>query len=267
MGHLRTGGIPKTRKWRDVVASIKSFSNVGEIPYDEIAEKTLDASNTFFRELPHDEFLQCCFQFLVTLSLAGRNKDISKSAKDLGIIIDGKPTKIRLAKALRDWIEFKQPKTNNHEIVSLARQATADTIASWINENSDYTQLSLFAIEEDPYKPWRVASRGNGFCKLARSFFSNFTFRYLNYFLSRTANVNLKTYNERCRFDESILKNSEKIAQHAFETTKLVQSFSAGWFNKRVKNDLPPSCNEIKKFLIFSFEKLREEFRIQKEAR
>jgi hypothetical protein len=266
MGHLRTGGIPKTRKWQDVVSSIKSSSGIGEIPYGEIAEKTLDASNAFFRKLPYDEFFQCCFQFLVTLSIAGRDKDFNKSAKNLGIFIKGKATKINLSKALRDWIEFKQPKTYNSEIAILARKATADTIASWISENTDYGQSKLFEVEEDPYMPWRVASRGKGFCGLARNFFSNFTFRYLNYFLSRTANANLKTYDERRRFNDAISKNSEKVAQHAFETTKLVQSYSAGWFNKYSKKDSPPSFNEIKGFLIYSLEKLREEFRIQKEG-
>lgn len=266
MGHLRTGNIPKTRKWRDVVSSISSLSGIGDIPYDEIAEKTLEASNQFLRKLPYDEAFQCCFQFLVTLSIAGRDQDVGESAKNFGINVEGEPTKIKLSKALRDWIDANHPKSYDSEIASLARQATADTIASWINENSSANQLSLFSVEEDPYRPWRVSSKGNGFCKLTRSFFSNFTSRYLNFFLSRAANSNLKTYDERRKFNDAINKNSEKVAQHAFETTKLVQSFSAGWFNKQSKKESPPSFHDIRGFLIHSFEKLREEFRIQKEG-
>ena len=267
MGHLRTGCIPKTRKWHELVSSISSSSGLDDIAYSEIAEKTLEASNRFLRKLPYDEAFQCCFQFLVTLSIAGKNEDVGESAKKLGIVIDGQPTKLNLSKALRDWIKSKQPKSFNPEIASLARQATADTIASWINEISTDNQLSLFSVEEDPYKPWRISSKGHGFCELARNFFSNFTERYLNYFLSRTVNANLRTYDERFLFNDAINKNSEKVAQHAFETTKLVRSFSAGWFNKHTKKESPPSFKDVQGFLVHSLEKLREEFRIQKEGR
>lgn len=266
MGHLRTGCVPKTKKWRDVVFSISSLSGLEKIPYADIADKTLDASNLFLRKLPHDEAFQCCFQFLVALSVAGRESNVERSANKLGISIKGEPTKIKLSKALRDWLDNKQPQSFNSEIASLARQATTDTIASWINENSVKKQLGLFSEEDDPYKPWRIASSGKGFCKLSRSFFSNFTTRYLNYFLSRTVNSVLKTYDERSHFDKVIKQNSEVIAQHAFETSKLVQSFSAGWFNKHTASESVPSYKDIRGFLIHSFEKLKEEFRLQKEG-
>ncbi len=265
MGHLRTGNIPKTRKWQDIVSLVSSKSDIEDIPYTEIADKTLEASNIFLRKIPYDEVLQCCFQFLVVLSIAGQSSDVDKSAREMGIHIDGDPTKINLSKSLRSWLEINNPQSSDYEIASLARQATADTIASWINQNSFQEQLTFFE-EKDPFKPWRTASTGKGFCKLTQCFFANFTTRYLNYFLSRTANSNIKTLDERARFNDAVKQQSEIIAQHTFETSKLVVQFAAGWFNKHAASGAVPSYKEIQGFLIHSFEKLREEFRIQKEG-
>lgn len=266
MGHLRIGALPRTKRWSAVVAAIGELSGVGGSSYSEIAEKTLDASNRSLRQLPEDLALQKCFQFLVALSVAGKSTDAEGSARELGIKIEGNPTKLQLAKSLRTWLSELDPKSYNPEFASLARKATADTIAAWINEHSETPQLNLFSNLKDPYKPWRDASSGRGFCELSRSFFSNFTQRYLNFFLSRTASSQLQTMKERERFSSAIKSNTESITTHAFETSKIVQSFSAGWFNKHASEKTIPSLENIHGFLSNSFEKIREEFRRQREA-
>ena len=266
MGHLRIGSLPRTKKWSAVVSAIGEISGVSDSSYSEIAKKTLDASNKSLRQLPGDLALQKCFQFLVALSVAGKSTDVYLSARELGLKIEGKPTKLQLTKSLRSWLSELNPTTYNPEFASLARKATADTIAAWINEHSETPQLDLFPKLDDPYKPWRDAARARGFCDLSRKFFTNFTRRYLNYFLSRTASSQLKTLKEREKFSSAINRNTKLIATHAFETSKLVQSFSAGWFNKHASEQKVPSLEIIQGFLSYSFEKIREEFRRQQEA-
>jgi len=266
LGHLRTGSLPRTRKWSDVVSAVGEISGANDSAYSDIAEKTLDASNQSLRQLPGDLALQKCFQFLVALSVAGKSADVHISAKKLGLKIEGEPTKLQLAKSLRVWLDELNPKTYNPEFEGLARKATSDTIAEWINKHSKTPQLTLFAELDDPYKPWRNAASGSGFCELSRNFFANFTQRYLNYFLSRTASSQLKTLQERENFSTAINRNSGLIATLAFETSKLVQSFSAGWFNKHTSEKTIPSLENIQGFLRYSFEKIREELRRQKEA-
>ncbi|MDP3014112.1 MAG: hypothetical protein Q8M92_07725, partial [Candidatus Subteraquimicrobiales bacterium] len=89
---------------------------------------------------------------------------------------------------------------------------------------------------------------------------------YLNFFLSRTASSQLQTLKERENFSSAINSNTELVATHAFETSKIVQSFSAGWFNKHTTEKTIPPLKSIHGFLSFSFEKIREEFRRQREA-
>ena len=153
----------------------------------------------------------------------------------------------------------------NPEFASLVRKATLDTIAAWLNKHLSQTQKSLFPQIKDPFQPWRVASDGRGFCELSRMFFSNFTSLYLNYFLSRTASSQLRTITDREQFAAAITSGIDVISKHAFETSKIVQSFSAGWFNNNAIGRLPSQL-EIEGFLRHSFEKIREELRREKET-
>ena len=265
MGHLRIGGLPRTKKWRDVIAAISDVSGAGGTFTDEIAEKTLDASKQILRKLPYDESVKSCFQFLVALAVSGQASDVKEAAQSLGINIEAQPTKLQLSKSLRDWLDKQSPLQGNPEFGNLARQATVDTLADWLNQHLTTPQLSLFAQSEDPYQPWRQASDGRGFCELSRTFFSNFIARYLKYFISRTASAQLQTLSARENFETAISRNVDNISQHAFETSKLVQSFSAGWFNRNAIGKMP-SIAETEGFLRHSFEKIREEFRRVRET-
>jgi len=265
MGHLRIGTLPRTRKWREVVDSIGAASGLNSDFITALAEKTLDASSQTLRNLPLDSVVQKCFLFLTALSVAGQAQNVKVAATNLGIEFDGDPTKLQLSRALRTWLEDLDTKTFNPELANLARQATTDTISTWINKNLTNPQLTLFAQSEDPFMPWRKSSNAAGFCELSRIYFSNFTTRYLNYFLSRTASAQFQTLTERENFSKAIQQKVDLIAQHALETSKLVQHFSAGWFTKHANNNLP-SEQEVEGFLRHSFEKIREELRMQKEA-
>ncbi len=158
MGHLRVGVLPKNKKWSAVVSSIGSFTGAEESIITDIAEKTLDASKKAFRELPHDQAVKSCYQFLVALSVAGQSVDVKSAAQGFGIDISDEPTKLQLSRALRDWLSKNPPQNLNSEFASLARKATLDTIADWLNKHLSKAQTSLLPQTEDPYQPWRAAS-------------------------------------------------------------------------------------------------------------
>ncbi|MBI4680641.1 MAG: hypothetical protein HY753_05395 [Nitrospirae bacterium] len=264
MGHLRTGYLPKSKKWKDVVSAISSASSFDPGVISDIAQKTLDASNQALRKLPDDVAMMRCFQFLVALAVAGQSSDVEIAASNIGISIEGEPTKLQLSKTLRKWLEDIDAQDYNPEFASLARHATTDTISSWLNELKSKPQTSLFPQSQDPFLPWRTASDGSGFCELSRQFFANFTSRFLNYFLSRTASAQIKTVNERDNFSKAVQDKVDIITKHAFETSKLVQSFSAGWFNKNAIGKLP-SDKAVEGFIRHSFEKIREELQRERE--
>jgi hypothetical protein len=98
---------------------------------------------------------------------------------------------------------------------------------------------------------------------VARIFFAKFTERYLRYFLEREASAELPSLEAREKFSQQLSAHVDAVSQHAFETSKIAQSFAAGWFNNHARN-AHPSEREIEGFLGLSFGKLQEE--LQREA-
>lgn len=263
MGHYRVGRLPRTRRWQELINAIGAFSGASKEDISDIANKTLDASSQVLNKLAHDQSIHLCVQFLITLSVSGQSDDVNKSLNQFGIKLAENPSKLQLSKALRLWLEKKHAIEFNPEYVVLTRQATVDTITEWVNQKTHIPQGSLFPQIDLSYEPWRAASDGTGFCELSRTFFSNFTTRYLNYFLSRTASSTIKTISEREGFERGLNKSINDISKHAFETSKLVQSFSAGWFNKYAIGKIP-SLSQIEGFVAHSLDKIREELRREK---
>ncbi len=85
----------------------------------------------------------------------------------------------------------------------------------------------------------------------------------MRYFLEREASAQLSSLEVRERFTKSLHDHIEDVSRHAFETSKITQSFAAGWFNNHARESRPTDT-EIRSFLAIAFGKLQEE--IQREA-
>jgi hypothetical protein len=99
---------------------------------------------------------------------------------------------------------------------------------------------------------------GREFCEIARVFFSKLTERYLRYFIERSLSAQTISLSARQEFSKTLSANIQDISRHAFETSKITQSFGAGWFNKYAFESLP-SDGEIKNFISIATGKLKEE--------
>ena len=80
----------------------------------------------------------------------------------------------------------------------------------------------------------------------------------MKYFLEREASAVITNISERKKFNEELEKHINQISKHAFETSKITQSFAAGWFNKNVKESYPEE-KEIKGFLSYALGKMKGE--------
>jgi hypothetical protein len=89
-------------------------------------------------------------------------------------------------------------------------------------------------------------------------FFGKFTERYIKYFLDREASAQLPSIEARERFATSLERHIDALARHSFETTKITQSFAAGWYNKHARQSRP-NQQTVVAFLSFAMGKLREE--------
>ena len=251
MGHERVGVLPRTKSWRAVVdligQALDSPQNLAHL-----ANITIENVRARLFRVHEDAGVKTAFRFLVALSTP---ESAHETAPALGPAVDltHDPTPLQLATELRRWVaEHKE----SAEYADLAQKAATDAIAEWTTRQK--RQPSLFSDEGRAVDIWRNAKSASGFCEVSRLFFANFTERYLNYFLDREASARLPTVQDRERFASEVRAHVEAISHHAFETSKIAQSFAAGWYNNHVKNKTP-SDREIQRFLATAFGKIREE--------
>jgi len=218
----------------------------------------MEAAKGKIRDVQRDAGVARSFQFLLLLSVAARQEDPQAFLTEYGLALPERVSPLALSTALRTWLQPTELRANP-EYATIARQATVDTIVEWHQANT-VGQRRLFGGDTDPFESWRRASQAGGFSELSRTFFAKFTTRYLDYFLSRAASATISTAAQRERFDAALNNHVDQISRHAFETSKITQSFAAGWFNNNALQELP-SDDKIRGFLGLVFSKIREELR------
>ena len=252
MGHKRTGFLPKTKKWRDIVDQMGSYTNhVDSIA--NIAEQTLENVKSRFEFIEKDSGVIAAFKFLIYLSYSAKLTKPKEFFATQGIQINGDPTPLQLAKSINNWFADK---TDSLEYAAFAKSATIDALSLW-HQHNNTNQESLF-VSKDPYEIWRGTSDGSGFCEISRMYFAKFTERYLKYFLEREASSAITNIKDRDAFNFQLERHVNDISMHSFEIFKITQSFAAGWFNKNVSTTIPTD-RKIEKFVSFAFAKIRAE--------
>jgi hypothetical protein len=252
MGHERLGALPRNKRWEHVVGRVDAYSE-GEVRASEVARATIDNVQRRIQRIQRDEGVKATVQFLVGLAVASRENEPAESSP-WKIPLPEDPTPLALGLSLRNWIHQNG---GGGEYSEIASQAATEAIAQWVRRYKD-VQGSIFEDEPHPYASWKKAGSGGGFSELSHLFFSNFTRRYLNYFLERVASSELDTIEDRERFND-------EVAEHASETAKITQSFAAGWFNKHAAERLPKE-EQVYGFLDFALGKIKEELLRERDA-
>ncbi len=253
MGHERLGILPRTKVWQIIVGEMAGFA-AGEYEASEIAKNTLFNVRKQFKNLENDPSIKTSFEFLIKLSHAFQKQDPLKYLTENGILEKEELSLIKLGSAVK---KYKPAEVRSKEYQTFAKQAAIDAINNWYLANIERGR-SLFHEGVDPKEVFLKSSGGDGFCEISRLFFSKVTERYLKYFLEREASTVIKNVKERNRFNEEIENHINDISKHAFEISKITESFAAGWFNKNVKEDYPEE-HKIRGFLSYAFEKMRTE--------
>lgn len=253
MGHRRVGVLPKTQRWRDLVDQLETFSG-DEAQLDRIVTTTLAGVRDRFLRVESAPSVFDSFKYLVAFAVASGTTEPVKFLTDSGFEAPTSDTPLGLARALAHYIEGS---SDSPEYASIARASACDALSRWYRDHASDTP-SLFGEDADRFQGWRDLSSGAGFCELSRLYFSGLTDRYLRYFLDREASRSISTIFERDSFDKQLAARIDDVAQHAFETAKITQSFAAGWFNKNTRAGLPAD-DRIKGFLSLAFGKMRAE--------
>lgn len=253
MGHERIGFLPKTSHWRDIVSALPEIKNNPEATV-EIANRVLDLVNSRYSSIYTDLGVQAAFGFLISL-VSSHNAD-SKSDLVPEVKISSDTSIFELANQANRWIDKN---IDSVEYGEIAKRVCGEVIAKWQNEHALQTNLLSASRSEPTTDIWNSAYRGDKFSEISRLFFSRFTNRYLNYFLERETASGM-SIKDKSDLISNLEFSLNQISTHAFETSKITQSFAAGWFNKNVKGKDVES-KSIQNFLKVAFSKMREELR------
>lgn len=253
MGHERLGALPRSAHWQAVVNQIVGADASPELT-TTLADATLTNVRHQFARFADEESMQAAFRFLLALPIASRNSNPEAALlSGFGIELSGEPSPLVLAKAFQSSLE----KLPHSERSGLVAKALADALSQY-SLDPKFKQLNMFGVT--PWDTWRQADTAAGFCELSRLYFSNLTERYLRYFLDREASAVLGDPERVADFRHQLHETVASISRHAFETSKITQSYAAGWFQKNARTGMPSEV-EIRGFLSYALHKIREELR------
>jgi len=253
MGHVRIGFLPNTAQWNAIIQQLSLFGgDASVVPI--IANDTLTAIQKIYKLMPQDESVIKAVSFLANLAFSAKQSDQIDYLKSQGYIVDKSLSVLSIVASAQRLITTED---GSLEINKIAKDAVMQAVISY-QERHHNNQIDLFGNESQ--NPFHSIGTGAAFCELARDFFSAFTDKQIKYYIERVAASKINNYSDLERFSSALSTQANTIADHAFETSKLVQSFAAGWFNKYTNTALP-SDKEVTDFLRHSFGKMREEFR------
>jgi hypothetical protein len=259
VGHIRTGFLPKTAQWNAIVQQLSMFGGDENVA-TTIADSTLSAIKKTYEAMPFDESVVKAISYLANLAFSAKQTDQIAYLNSQGYLVDKTLSTFSLVASAQRLITTED---GSLEINKIAKDAAMQAVIDY-QEKHRNNQLDIFGNEGQ--NPIRLIGNGAAFCELARSFFAAFTDRQIKYYVERVAASTINNYSELEQFTSVLSAQSNAIADHAFETSKIMQSFAAGWFNKHANTSLP-SQKDVTDFLRISFGKMREEFRREAEGK
>ena len=93
MGHNRLGILPKTRRWREVVALLEDAGS----RTTQIASATVNAAQTGLQLAKVDEGLSHAFWLLCQIPLAAKQRNFAKALRDVGVDVPDEPSTFDIA--------------------------------------------------------------------------------------------------------------------------------------------------------------------------
>ena len=122
VGHERTGTLPRTAKWQDILADLGVLEGEGGTTVPDIARRTLDNVRIRYRRIHADSGVQAAFTYLLALATDCYNRPETRDTT--GLDLDKNPSPLRIAAGLNSWVSTHR---GSIEYAELACRAGGDT--------------------------------------------------------------------------------------------------------------------------------------------
>ena len=235
MGHTRLGTLPKSVKWRKVVAAVTGTAE-GEnrsrfdgvlLPEEvaHIAQQTIEAAKRGLIAADDDIGLRYTFYLLTQLVLAARQDNWQERMEAHGLNLPHDATPMDLTAEVQGAIdEYLTERGATSDWSEMAQQAAGEALLILTASKAN----TLFGVNLQPAV--RPLSTTAGFSDLGQQFFARFMYRFLNFYLCRvtagyTGGEKLVGMGELNRFNAT-------LEQHCVESAKIVHDFCGSWYSK-----------------------------------
>ena len=225
MGHIRLGMLPDTKRWRDVVALVRSNATI-----ERIASASVEAAGTAFRQIGKDSGAVESAWLLLNLPHTARAEDPDEALAELGM--GGTPFDgpISLAASFCAAIDARLHASRDRtDLGEMAQMAGVESLVAVLSDNAG----TLF--DTDPRRLRHELARLGSlarFGSLARAFVGRLAYKVLDYFLSR-ALPNEVGEGRRFLTLKRLADFSDALETHCFGCAIVVSEFSGKWASAR----------------------------------
>lgn len=244
MGHL-----PRTHRWKQVVALIE---NGADLP--ELAEASFHASLTGLQRVPSDPGFLSVLNAIVELAEASQQKSLKTGLIEAGIGSEAHSTSFgflsAVAAKLAEGLGQVFPRS---DVGKIAQDAFVESLTRQVRGKAG----SLFGDAETA-KSLTAAFRGTHFKSLMHEFYSGFTSRYLSYHLSREMPHHVGSGKRFANLDEHEGFNRE-FDLYCRQTVRITDEFTPGWIGKAIYNKAT-GPDAVARYAHVAFKKLASEF-------
>jgi hypothetical protein len=224
MGHIRLGYLPKTRKWKEVVALIEGGAGTAQL-----ATATINAAEGALNFAVKDHGVVETIWLLTQLPLAARSDDFATALRDRGLPVSDSPGLMEVVGAVSDAVDARLSNCRGRtDLGEMAQMAANETIADVIGGKTN----GLFGTTSaDVRNAFASLGTVKKFSEFARQFFARFTNKCLDFFLSRTLAHHV---GDGRRFTTLAQKAdfTKALTTHCQEAAVIVERFSGEWFAK-----------------------------------
>lgn len=251
MGHIRLWGLPKTRRWREVINLLDSGEDVSNV-----AVASLRAAESGLSRVSSDPGLVQALYELFRLSEAASRKDSVSQLEGIGYTISSETSPLDLIAQLRARVEegsFHSKDTS--DVGEIALNALTEAVGKSFRSRGE----DLFGGEYvDTISTLKKFATGKNFQIMMHEFYASFTHRYLSYYLSSELPQHIGAGRRFNNLAEE--QDFEKAFDlYVRQSIRIVDEFTPGWFGKtRFEDKITP--DNVRRYAHVAFKKIRSEF-------
>jgi len=251
MGHIRLGRLPRTKKWREVIALIGE----GTAPPNEVVEALARAAEARLRTLENDPALSYLYWLLTRVTWLARRETFVSDLEVQGVRIPEDVSGLTFLGKLGELASKELRRRYAPSILSeLALRAFKAALGEAVYEKA----TTLFGTSlEDVRLALRQLSSPREFSHLVRAFFAAYLSGIFEFFLSKEAS-NHVGWTRGFSDPRSLAEFQGRLRKYCYEITQILADFSGEWYSKHNWLD-DIDEGQARRFVAYAITKVRSE--------